>query len=87
MECWMLERGVSIEVRKIDGHLEFNNLIVILDANDVILDDDLSKQQRENIDKKYDTMGFEIFQIDGNYIRNINAIYIYQIFRKIVQNL
>ena len=43
MECWMLERGVSIEVRKIDGHLEFNNLIVILDANDVILDDDLSK--------------------------------------------
>ena len=43
MECWMLERGVSIEVRKIDSHLEFNNLIVILDANDVILDDDLSK--------------------------------------------
>ena len=43
MECWMLERGVSIEVRKIDSHLELNNLIVILDASDVILDDDLSK--------------------------------------------
>ena len=36
-------RGVSIEARKIAGHWEIDNLIVILDAKDVILDDDLSK--------------------------------------------
>jgi transketolase len=47
MEGWMLERGVSIEVRKIAGNLEFNNLIVILDANDVTLDDDLLIQIAE----------------------------------------
>ena len=75
MESLMLERGVSIEVRKIACHLEFDNLIVFLDVNDVTLDDDLSKQQRENIGKKYDTIGFEVFQIDGNDIRNINIIY------------
>ena len=71
----MLERGVSIEVVKIACHLEFDNLIVILDANVVTLDNDLSKQQRENIGKKYDTIGFGVFQIDGNDIRNINIIY------------
>ena len=43
MKGWILARGVSIEARKIAGHWEIDNLIVILDAKDVILDDDLSK--------------------------------------------
>jgi transketolase len=43
MKGWILVRGVSIDASKIAGHWEIDNLIVILDAKDVILDDDLSK--------------------------------------------
>ena len=68
MKGWILAKGVSIEARKIAGHWEIDNLIVILDAKDVILDDDLSKQQRESIGKKYESMVFKIFKTDGKDI-------------------
>ena len=70
MKEWILARRVSIEARKIAGHWEIDNLIVILDAKDVILNDGLSKQQRKSIGKKYESMVFKIFQTDGKDIRN-----------------
>lgn len=43
MEQWMLARRILIEVGKIAGHWELDNLIVILDAKEVTLDENLSK--------------------------------------------
>ena len=46
-----LQEGVAIEACSIAGHWKLDNLIIILDANDVTLDGNLSKSQSENVAK------------------------------------
>lgn len=64
-----LQEGVAIEACSLAGHWKLKNLIIILDANETTLDAGLSKSQSENISKKFQAMGFEVFQTDGNNIK------------------
>ena len=70
-----LQEGVAIEACSIAGHWKLDNLIIILDANDVTLDGNLSKSQSENVAKKYEAMGFEVFEANGNDILNFITTY------------
>lgn len=70
-----MQEGVEIEACSIAGHWKLDNLIIILDANDVTLDGNLSKSQSENVAKKYESMGFEVFEADGNDILNFMTTY------------
>lgn len=64
-----LQEGVALEACSLAGHWKLKNLIIILDANETTLDAGLSKSQSENISKKFQAMGFEVFQTDGNNIK------------------
>jgi transketolase len=69
-----LQEGISSEACSLAGHWKLDNLILILDGNGITLDGELSKSQSEDIAKRFENHGFEVFSANGNDIGDfINA--------------
>ncbi len=62
-----LMEGVAQEALSLAGTLNLKNLIILYDSNDVTLDGNIKISNRENVAKKYSSMGFEVIKVsDGN---------------------
>lgn len=61
--CMM--EGISSEAGSLAGNLGLNNLVIIYDSNDVCLDGPTHECLNEDIAKRYEAYGFNVFKIDG----------------------
>merc|ERR1719319_1687089 len=60
------QEGVSSEAACFAAHEKLDNLIVLYDANEVTLDKMAEYTQSEDILKRYEAYGWEVFDIDGH---------------------
>ena len=69
-----LMEGVAAEAISLAGHLKLDKLIVLYDSNDISLDGDLEKSFSENIQKRFESYGWNYLKVqDGNDIKAINS--------------
>lgn len=68
-----LMEGVAAEAISLAGHLKLEKLIVLYDSNDISLDGDLNKSFSENIQKRFESYGWNYLKVeDGTDIAAIN---------------
>ena len=60
------QEGVSAEAACFAAHEKLDNLIVLYDANEVTLDKMAEYTQSEDIIKRYEAYGWEVYDIDGH---------------------
>lgn len=60
------QEGVSAESACFAAHEKLDNLIVLYDANEVTLDKMAEYTQSEDVLKRYEAYGWEVFEIDGH---------------------
>jgi transketolase len=63
------QEGVSSEAACFAAHEKLDNLIVMYDANEVTLDKMAEYTQSEDILKRYEAYGWEVFDIDGHDLK------------------
>lgn len=69
-----LMEGVAAEAISLAGHLQLEKLIVLYDSNDISLDGDLEKSFSENIQKRFESYGWNYLKVqDGTDITAINT--------------
>ena len=69
-----LMEGVAAEAISLAGHLKLEKLIVLYDSNDISLDGDLARSFSENIQKRFESYGWNYLKVeDGTDIDAINA--------------
>ena len=69
-----LMEGVAAEAISLAGHLQLDKLIVLYDSNDISLDGDLEKSFSENIQKRFESYGWNYLKVqDGNDIDALNT--------------
>lgn len=69
-----LMEGVAAEAISLAGHLKLEKLIVLYDSNDISLDGDLARSFSENIQKRFESYGWNYLKVDdGNDIDALNA--------------
>lgn len=67
------QEGVSSEAACFAAHEKLDNLIVMYDANEVTLDKMAEYTQSEDILKRYEAYGWEVFDIDGHDLKVVEA--------------
>lgn len=67
--------GVTNEVGSLSGHLNLNNLIAIYDYNKVCLDGPVAECMSENTLKRYEALGWQVLEIDGNDLEAIHQAF------------
>lgn len=67
--------GVTSEASSLAGHLKLDNLVVIYDANQVSLDGPLAQCCSEDTKMRYRAYGWDIYEIDGNDLDQIDAVF------------
>ena len=68
-----LMEGVASEAISLAGHLQLEKLIVLYDSNDISLDGDLEKSFSENVQKRFESNGWNYLKVqDGTDIDEIN---------------
>jgi transketolase len=67
------QEGVSAEAAAFAAHEKLDNLIVMYDANEVTLDKMAEYTQSEDIIKRYEAYGWEVFDIDGHDLTTVEA--------------
>ncbi|AYC29331.1 transketolase [Paenisporosarcina cavernae] len=69
-----LMEGVAAEAISLAGHLQLDKLIVLYDSNDISLDGDLEKSFSENIQKRFESYGWNYLHVaDGNSVEEISS--------------
>jgi transketolase len=63
------QEGVSAESACFAAHEKLDNLIVLYDANEVTLDKMAEYTQSEDILKRYEAYGWEVYDIDGHDLK------------------
>ena len=68
-----LMEGVASEAISLAGHLQLEKLIVLYDSNDISLDGDLEKSFSGNVQKRFESNGWNYLKVqDGTDIEEIN---------------
>lgn len=67
------QEGVSSEAACFAAHEKLDNLIVLFDSNEVTLDKMAEYTQSEDIGKRYEAYGWEVFDIDGHDLDAVEA--------------
>ena len=68
-----LMEGVSYEACSLAGTLNLDNLIILYDSNDMTLDGTTDNTFKENVLKRFEAMGFNVYKVaDGNNLRELN---------------
>lgn len=70
-----VQEGVSLESFSLASHLGLDNLIFIYDYNNVTLDGYLPQAQNENTKLKFQSMGYDVFEINGHNIEELSLVY------------
>lgn len=69
-----LMEGVAAESISLAGHLQLDKLIVLYDSNDISLDGDLAKSFSENVQKRFESYGWNYIHVaDGTEVDAVNA--------------
>ncbi|MEK4228880.1 transketolase [Solibacillus sp. FSL H8-0538] len=69
-----LMEGVAAEAISLAGHLQLEKLIVLYDSNDISLDGDLEKSFSENVQKRFESYGWNYLKVqDGNDVDALNT--------------
>jgi len=67
------QEGVSAEAAAFAAHEKLDNLIIMYDANEVTLDKMAEYTQSEDILKRYEAYGWEVYDIDGHDLDAVEA--------------
>jgi len=68
-----LQEGVTQEAMSLAGHLGLDRLIVLYDSNDIQLDGPVSWANSENVQDKYEAMGWHYIKVnDANNLSALN---------------
>ncbi|SDH19975.1 transketolase [Planococcus glaciei] len=68
-----LMEGVAGEAISLAGHLKLNKLVVLYDSNDISLDGDLSMSFSEDIQKRFESYGWNYMRVnDGNELDDLS---------------
>ncbi len=70
-----LQEGISAEACALAGHLKLDNLILMFDSNDVTLDEMAIKTQSGDFKKRFESYGFEVFQVDGHNLEQVEKVF------------
>merc|ERR1711966_572715 len=65
------QEGVSAEAAAFAAHEKLDNLVILYDANEVTLDKMAEYTQSEDILKRYEAYGWEVFDIDGHDLESV----------------
>ncbi len=69
-----LMEGVASEAISLAGHLQLDKLIVLYDSNDITLDGELDMSFSENIQKRFESYGWNYIRVeDGNEIDTVSV--------------
>ncbi|MDM5333221.1 transketolase [Ureibacillus composti] len=69
-----LMEGVASEAISLAGHLQLEKLVVLYDSNDISLDGDLAKSFSENVQKRFESNGWNYIHVaEGNDVDAVNA--------------
>ncbi len=66
-----LMEGISYESCSLAGHLKLNNLILIYDRNEITIEGKIDITFTENIEKRFEAMGWAVLNIDGHDFEDI----------------
>jgi len=67
------QEGVSAEAAAFAAHEKLDNLIIMYDANEVTLDKMAEYTQSEDILKRYEAYGWEVYDIDGHDLEAVES--------------
>ncbi|MBD8025331.1 transketolase [Ureibacillus sp. Re31] len=68
-----LMEGVAAEAISLAGHLQLDKLIVLYDSNDISLDGDLAKSFSENVQKRFESYGWNYIHVaEGTDVDAVN---------------
>ncbi|WP_203339457.1 transketolase [Planococcus beijingensis] len=68
-----LMEGVAGEAISLAGHLKLNKLVVLYDSNDISLDGPLGKSFSENVQKRFESYGWNYLRVDdGNVLDDLS---------------
>jgi transketolase len=68
-----LEEGISYEACSIAGHNKLDNLILIYDSNNITIEGSTELSISENIQKRFESQGWDVQEIDGHDYEAIDA--------------
>lgn len=68
-----LMEGVASEASSLAGHLALNNLVVFYDSNGISIDGDLRLSFSEEVKKRYEAYGWDVFTINGHSIEEVET--------------
>lgn len=71
--CFM--EGISSEASSFAGHLNLDNLILIYDSNQICLDGPTSECFSEKTKARYESYGFDVYDIDGYDFEGMASIF------------
>ena len=68
-----LMEGVAGEAISLAGHLKLDKLVVLYDSNDISLDGPLGKSFSENVQKRFESYGWNYLRVDdGNVLEDLS---------------
>lgn len=68
-----MQEGVTQEAISLAGNLNLNKLIVLYDANDVTLDGPLSNSFNEDVSKRFEACGFNVYCLENSDVDMLEA--------------
>ncbi|MBL8743367.1 MAG: transketolase [Myxococcales bacterium] len=70
-----MQEGVALEAMELAGHQQLDNLILIYDANAVTLDAMAKETQSLDIQKRFESLGYDAITVDGHEMDALAAAY------------
>lgn len=70
-----LQEGISWEATALAGLWGLDNLIMVYDSNDVTLDAAAAKTQADDVEKRFEAVGFEVQIVDGHDMEEFFEVY------------
>ncbi|MCE3046711.1 transketolase [Helicobacter kayseriensis] len=67
-----LEEGISYEACSLAGHHQLSNLILIYDSNKITIEGGTEIALSENIARRFEAQGFDVFECDGHNFDSID---------------
>ena len=68
-----LQEGISYEACALAGHLKLDNLVVIYDSNAITIEGSTDIAWSEDVNKRFEAQGWDVFEIDGHNFDQIDT--------------
>lgn len=77
-----LQEGLTSEASSLAGHLKLDQLIVFWDDNRISIDGDTDRAFTEDVKLRYQSYGWNVFEVDTDANGSLNPSAIYQVIEK-----